>query len=183
MIDNNLFLTLSAPTTTKWSNTLCFTSVFNHCQTHSAFNHFVGLVLKGLNEPPLWTNSLRVSRSNLFLILQTKSFAKCLYHYLGSSFSGAISKINKPQEWPDDLGPVICKIMMKYLTCFLLPMILKKKQAVLLKKRQISFRAKCTMIFSLRKGKFSNTVYWFTIVLILRPSWVCAYFKPFIIPL
>ena len=167
MIDNNLFLTLSAPTTTKWSNTLCFTSVFNHCQTHSAFNHFVGLVLKGLNEPPLWTNSLRVSRSNLFLILQTKSFAKCLYHYLGSSFSGAISKINKPQERPDDLGPVICKIM-KYLTCFLLPMILKKKQAVLLKKRQISFRAKCTMIFSLRKGKFSNTVYWF-----------CAHFTTF----
>ena len=167
MIDNNLFLTLSAPTTTKWSNTLCFTSVFNHCQTHSAFNHFVGLVLKGLNEPPLWTNSLRVSRSNLFLILQTKSFAKCLYHYLGSSFSGAISKINKPQEWPDDLGPVICKIM-KYLTCFLLPMILKKKQAVLLKKRQISFRAKSTMIFSLRKGKFSNTVYWF-----------CAHFTTF----
>ena len=167
MIDNNLFLTLSAPTTTKWSNTLCFTSVFNHCQTHSAFNHFVGLVLKGLNEPPLWTNSLRVSRSNLFLILQTKSFAKCLYHYLGSSFSGAISKINKPQERPDDLGPVICKIM-KYLTCFLLPMILKKKQAVLLKKRQISFRAKSTMIFSLRKGKFSNTVYWF-----------CAHFTTF----
>ena len=167
MIDNNLFLTFSAPTTTKWSNTLCFTSVFNHCQTHSAFNHFVGLVLKGLNEPPLWTNSLRVSRSNLFLILQTKSFAKCLYHYLGSSFSGAISKINKPQERPDDLGPVICKIM-KYLTCFLLPMILKKKQAVLLKKRQISFRAKCTMIFSLRKGKFSNTVYWF-----------CAHFTTF----
>ena len=167
MIDNNLFLTLSAPTTTKWSNTLCFTSVFNHCQTHSVFNHFVGLALKGLNEPPLWTNSLRVSRSNIFLILQTKRFAKCLYHYLGSSFSGAISKINKPQEWPDDLGPVICKIM-KYLTCFLLPMILKKKQAVLLKKRQISFRAKCTMIFSLRKGKFSNTVYWF-----------CAHFTTF----
>ena len=167
VIDNNLFLTLSAPTTTKWSNTLCFTSVFNHCQTHSVFNHFVGLALKGLNEPPLWTNSLRVSRSNIFLILQTKRFAKCLYHYLGSSFSGAISKINKPQEWPDDLGPVICKIM-KYLTCFLLPMILKKKQAVLLKKRQISFRAKCTMIFSLRKGKFSNTVYWF-----------CAHFTTF----
>ena len=167
MIDNNLFLTLSAPTTTKWSNTLCFTSVFNHCQTHSVFNHFVGLALEGLNEPPLWRNSLRVSRSNIFLILQTKSFAKCLYHYLGSSFSGAISKINKPQEWPDDLGPVICKIM-KYLTCFLLPMILKKKQAVLLKKRQISFRAKCTMIFSLRKGKFSNTVYWF-----------CAHFTTF----
>ena len=167
MIDNNLFLTFSAPTTTKWSNTLCFTSVFNHCQTHSMFNHFVGLALKGLNEPPLWTNSLRVSRSNIFLILQTKRFAKCLYHYLGSSFSGAISKINKPQEWPDDLGPVICKIM-KYLTCFLLPMILKKKQAVLLKKRQISFRAKCTMIFSLRKGKFSNTVYWF-----------CAHFTTF----
>ena len=175
MIDNNLFLTLSAPTTTKWSNTLCFTSVFNHCQTHSVFNHFVGLALEGLNEPPLWRNSLRVSRSNIFLILQTKRFAKCLYHYLGSSFSGAISKINKPQEWPDDLGPVICKIMMKYVTCFLLPMILKKKN------RQCYL--KNVKYHSMRRVRYLSAILFTDFVLILQPSWVCAYFKPFIIPL